>query len=112
MRNRKQNDCDIIKGDFEDLFGSIGECFDSAFDEKKSKMDVVGSIFGFGKSITKLGWHGTTCAVKHTPKAIATVADAKRKLTDGITEEYQKFQKEMKEDELNEKIKKLKKNSV
>ena len=109
MRRRKQSDCDIIKNDFEDLFGSLGDCFDTAFDEKKSKMQVVGSIFGFGKSVVKLGWHGTTCAVKHTPKAIATVANAKRELTDTITDEYQKFQKEMKEDELDKKIKRLKK---
>ncbi len=110
MRRKKRNDCDIIKNDFEDVFGSLGECFDTAFDKKKSKMQVVGSLFGFGKSVVKLGWHGGTCAVKHTPKAIATVADAKRKVTDGITEEYTKYQKELKEDALNEKIRRLKSN--
>ena len=109
MRRKKQSDCDIILNDVENVFGSIGDCLDATFDEKKSKIQVVGGLWGIGKSILKLGWHGGTCAVKHTPKAIATVADAKRKLTDGITEEYSKYQKELKEDALNEKIKRLKK---
>ena len=100
----KQNDCDVILNDIENIFGSIGDCLDTTFDEKKSKMQVVGSIFGIGKSIAKFGWDATSCAVKHTPKAIATVANAKRELTETITDEYQKYQKEMKERELEEKI--------
>ena len=107
--SQNKSDCDVILDDVDSLFGSIGNCFDTAFDEKKSKMQVVGSIFGLLKPASKLLWDGTSCAVRHTPKAIATVADAKRKLTDGITEEYAKYQKELKEDALNEKIKRLKK---
>ena len=110
MERRKRSDCDIIKNDFEDLFGNLGNCFDTAFDEKKSKMQTVDSIFIFGKSVLKLGFHGGTCVVKNTPKAIATVADAKRKLTDGISEEYAKYQRELKEDALDKKIKRLKNN--
>ncbi len=110
--SQKKNDCDVILDDVDSFFGSIGNCFDTAFDEKKSKMQVVGSIFGILKPASKLIWDGTSCAVKNTPKAIATVADAKRKLTDGITEEYTKYQKELKEDALDEKIRRLKNNSA
>ena len=105
---KKKGDCDVIKGDVENVFGSIGNCFDTALDEKKSKLQVFGSFCGIGVSLLKLGFDGTVCTVKYTPKAIATVADAKRKVIDGATDEYQKFQKEIKEDALNEKIKKLK----
>ena len=107
-RMKKKSDCDVIKGDVENVFGSIGNCFDAALDEKKSKLQVFGSFYGIGASLLKLGFDGTVCTVKHTPKALATVANVKRELTDNITDEYQKFQKEIKEDALNEKIKKLK----
>ncbi len=110
MRRKKQSDCDLLLNDVENVFGSLGSCLDSAFDEKKSKMDVVKGAFGFGKNLLKFGFNGTKCAVKHTPKAIAIVADVKRKVIDGPTEEYSKIQKEMKEDALNEKIKRLQKN--
>lgn len=106
--SKKKSDCDIILDDVENFFGSIGDCLDTALDERKSKMQVVGGVFGIGKSLLKFGWHGTTCVVKNTPKAIATVASAKRELTDALSEEYEKYQKEVKEDALNEKIKQLK----
>ena len=112
MRKKQKTDCDVILNDVENVFGSIGSCFDVAFDDKKSKMDVAKGIFGVGKNILKFGWDTGSCAVKHTPKAIATVADAKRKLVDGATEEYSKYQKELKEDALNEKIKQLKKGKI
>lgn len=108
MRNKKQNDFKLILNDVENVFGSISECIDVSLDEKKNKMQVVGSLFGIGKSVVKFGWDATSCAVKHTPKAIATVANAKRELTETITDEYQKFKKEMKEKELEEKIAQLK----
>ncbi len=108
ISGKKVNDCDVILNDVENIFGSIGRCLDTALDEKKSKMQVVGSLFGIGKSIAKFGWDATSCAVKHTPKAIATVANAKRELTETITDEYVKFQREMKEKELEDKIAHLK----
>ena len=107
MRKRRQSDCDIIMNDFENLFGSIGNCFDTVFDEKKSKMQAVGSLFGLGKSIVKTGWDTGSCAVKHTPKAIVTVAKYKREFVDSVTEEIGNIQKQMKEDALNDKIKRL-----
>lgn len=105
---RKKSDCEIIKGDFDNLFGSIGNCLETSLDDKKSKMQVVGSIFGIFGSTTKLLWHSTGCAVKKTPKAIATVANVKRELTEIITDDYQQYKKELKEEELNTKIKELK----
>ena len=111
MKKRRQSDCDVIKNDFENLFGSIGNCFDTVFDEKKSKMQVVGSLFGIGKSIAKTGWDTGSCAVKHTPKAIVTAAKYKREFVNSVTEEISKVQKQMKEDELDDQIKRLKHHS-
>ena len=111
MRKRKhtKTDCDLLLNDVENVFGSIGQCFDAAFDDKQSKMDVTKSIFGIGKNLLKFGFTGTTCIVKNTPKAIATVASVKRELTDTITDEYTKYQREQKEQALLEKIENLKK---
>ena len=106
-KKSKKSDCNIILDDVEGVFGSIGTCFDTIVDEKKSKMQVAGSFFGFLGSTTKLLWHGTGCAVKHTPKAVATVVAVKRELTETITEEHYKYQKEQKEMELEAQIKKI-----
>ena len=103
-----KSDCEIIKDDFGDFIGSIGECLETATDKNTSKLDVAGSIFGMGKNLLKLGFDGTVCAVKNTPKAIATVAYAKRKLIDAGTEEYYKVKKEREEQALEEKIRQLK----
>ena len=105
---QNKSDCEVIMEDVENVFGNIGNCLGAAFDDEKSKMDVTKSVFGIGKSLLKFGWHTTSCVVKHTPKAIATVANAKREFTDTITDAYQKYQKQIKEEELNEKIKQLK----
>ncbi len=107
-RQEKKSDCDVILNDVENVFGSIGSCVDAALDEKKSKMQVVGGLFGILGSTGKLLLRGTGCAIKHTPKALATVASVKRELTDTISDEYASYQKQLKEDALNEKIKQLK----
>jgi len=106
---KSESDCDILLNDVDNVFGSIGTCFDNVLDDRKSKMQVAGSVFGILGATTKFLFHGTTCVVKNTPKALATVANAKRELTDTIANEYQEYQKELKEDALNEKIKQLKK---
>ena len=108
MKDKKRTDSDLILYDIENVFGTIGNCLDNVLDEKKTKRQVVGGLFNISKSLIKLGVDGTKCIIKHTPKAIVTVTNAKRELTESITEEYSKYQKEMKEDALNEKIKKLK----
>ena len=108
MRRKQKSDCDILLNDVENVFGSVGDCFESAFDERQSKMDVAKGVFGIGKNLLRFGFNGTRCVVKHTPKAIATAADMKRKVIDGATEEYSKYQREMREDALNQKIKQLK----
>jgi hypothetical protein len=104
---KNQSDCDLLLNDAEQVFGDIGKCFDTAFDERKTKMQVVGSLFGASKSLLKFGWNAGSCAVKHTPKAVATVVAAKRELTETITEEYYKYQKEQKEMELEAQIKRI-----
>ena len=103
----KRSGCDILLDDAESVFKDIGGIFETAFDEKRSKWNLVSDLFRFGKSTTKLAWHGGSCIVKHTPKAIATVANAKRQLTDTITEEYARYQKEQKEEALEERIRQL-----
>ena len=104
---KRKSDCDLLLNDVEQVFGDIGKCFDTAFDERKTKMQVVGSLFGASKSLLKFGWDAGSCAVKNTPKAIVTVANAKRELVGTITEEIAKVQREAKEEELNDRIKKI-----
>ena len=104
----KKSDCEVIKNDFEDLFESINNCVDTAIDKNTTKLDVVGSLFGMGRNLLRLGFNGTVCAVKNAPKAVVTVANIKREITDTIEIEYQQHQKEIKEKELEDKILKLK----
>lgn len=105
----KKSDCDILLNDVENVFGSIGQCFEAVLDDRKSKMQVAGSVLGILGATTKFLFHGTTCVAKNTPKAIVTIANAKRELTDTISNEYQEFQKEQREIALDTKIKMLKK---
>ena len=115
-RNRKNigdfdmgmSDCEIIKEDAGELFGSIGECIETVSSKHTSKIDVAESVFGIGKSLLKLGFDGTVCAVKNTPKAIATVAAVKREVTDTLTLEYEKHQKREQKKALEEKIRMIK----
>ena len=104
----KKNDCDIIIDSLEDTFSDLGDCFESVFDSKNSKRGVFGSLFSFTKSLTKLTFNTTSCAIKQTPKVIVAVADVKRELINGIEKEINEFQKEQKENALNDKIKQLK----
>ena len=106
-KSKKKSDCDILMNDAESVFKDIGGFFETAFDERKSKWNLIGDLFKFGRSTAKLAWHGGSCIAKNTPKAIVTVAKVKRELTDTITEEYAKYQKEQKEEALEEKIRQL-----
>jgi len=112
MRRKQKSDCDLLLSDVENVFGSLGNCIDAAFDERQTKMDVAKGVFGIGKNLLKFGFNGTKCVVKHTPKAIATVASVKRELTDTIGEEYARYQKEQKEQALEEKIKQISRLSI
>lgn len=106
MANKK-SDCDILLNNTEDVFKDLGSCFESAFDEKKSKMSVVGSIFNLGKSLTRLTFNTGVCAVKNTPKVVVAVAAAKRELVNSIEEEIHEQQQQAKRDALDAKIKQL-----
>jgi hypothetical protein len=103
----KKTDCDVVIDNIENVFDSLGNCLESAIDDKKTKMNVMSSIFGLGKSLTKFAFHTTTCLVKNTPKAVVAVAAVKREIVTGIEEEYRDYQKQIKEDALDEKIKQL-----
>jgi len=107
IEQEKQSDCDILFDKFEGTIGDLGNCVDTLLDEKKTKMNVVGSLFSFGVSLTKFTFNVLGCAVKNTPKAIVTVAAVKREIVQEIESEYREYQKELKEDALNEKIKLL-----
>jgi 16S rRNA C1402 (ribose-2'-O) methylase RsmI len=102
-----KNDCDVLLTGVEDVVAGIGNCLESAFDSKKTKKNVVGSLFGLGKSLTKLAYNTTTCAVKNAPKAVVAVAAVKREVIMVIEEEINEYQKQKKEDALDEKIKQL-----
>ena len=104
----KVSDCDFLVDEVEHTFAHLGNCFDTMVDEKKTKMNVVGSIFSFGFSLTKLTLNVTGCAIKNAPKVVVAVADIKREIIETGTQEWNQYQKELKEDALNEKIKQLK----
>ncbi|GEM_PF-5885401 len=104
----KPSDCDFLLNEAEHTFVSLGKCFDTMLDERKTKVNVVGSIFSFGFLLTKLILNVAGCAIKNTPKAVVAIADIKREIIDAGTQEWSQYQKELKEDALNEKIKQLK----
>ncbi len=104
---KKKSDCDVLMDNAESMFDDLGNCFDTAFDDKKTKMNVVGSIFGLTKSIGKLALNTTGCAIKNAPKAVVAVAAAKRELITAIEEEIHEYNKKAKQDALDEKIKQL-----
>ena len=104
---KEKSDCDIIFDDAENMFNDLGNCFDTAFDKRKSKMNVVGSIFNLGKSLTKLTVNAGVYTIKNAPKAIVSVAAVKREVVTAITEEIHEHKKQVKIDTLNEKIKQL-----
>lgn len=105
-----KNDCDVLLDGAKDVFGNLENCFDSAFDDKKTKINVIGSIFGLGKSLTKLTFNAGCCIVKNTPKAVVAVASAKRELINAVEEEMREYDKQKKEEALDMKIKLLKQN--
>ena len=82
-------------------------CLNTVVDDKKTKMNVVGSIFKFGISLTKLTANVAGCAIKNTPKAVVAIAAIKRDIVDDIDSEYTQYQKKLKEDALNKKISEL-----
>ncbi len=83
----KKSDCDDLLNNAENVFDDLGNCLESTFDEKKTKMNVLGSIFSLGKSLTKLAVNAGVCAVKNTPKVVVVVASAKREIVTAIEEE-------------------------
>ena len=104
---KQKNDCDVIIDGIENTLGDLGHCFDSMIDEKQTKISVVTNIFKFGGTLTKLAFTTTSCVVKNVPKAVVTVAGAKREVVSAIENEWNQYQKEQKEDALNKRIKQL-----
>jgi len=108
---KRKSDCDIIMDDFGHLGNSLEKCFDTLADERKGKLKKVGSVMSVLGATGRLLWDGGSCAVKNTPKALATVASVKREVTETIVNEYQQYQKEVKQQELEERIRQLKINN-
>ncbi|MEA1892183.1 MAG: hypothetical protein U9N33_05660 [Campylobacterota bacterium] len=104
---KEQSDCDILIDGAEDSLKKLENCFDDAFDDKKTKMNVVGSIFGLGVSLTKLAFNATGCAIKNAPKAVVAVAAVKREIVQEIENEYNEHKKEQQKEALDEKIRQL-----
>lgn len=104
----KRSDCDTLLENAEGVVNSLGHCIDSVLDEKKTKMNVVGTVFGVGTSLTKLAFNLTGCAIKNPPKAIVAVAAVKRELISSATQEYSEYQKQQKKEALEAKILQLK----
>jgi len=108
VKHEAKSDCAVLEDNFINVFENLGECLDSVVDEKKTKMNVVGSLFGIVGSIGKLALNTTGCAIKNAPKAIVAVAAVKRELIEAGTQEWNKYQKQQKEEALHEKIMQLK----
>ena len=104
-----RSDCEILRDDFEGVFESLETCVETLVDERRGKGAVVGSLFGILGSTSKLLWHGTGCAIRHTPRALATVASVKREIVETVTEELRQIEKERREREIRERILELKK---
>jgi hypothetical protein len=109
--NQSRSDCEIIKEDFEGVVSQLGECVETVADEYKGKGAVVGSMLGVLGATTKLLWHGTGCAIRHTPRALAAAAAVKREIAEAITEELKKAERERREREIMKRIESLKKKS-
>lgn len=103
----KENDCDVLMTKAENTLHSLENCFDTMIDEKKTKMNVVGSVFSFGFSLTKLTFNVATCAVKNSPKAFVAVVAVKREIVSDIEDGYKQYKKEEKEKELTDKIRQI-----
>ena len=106
MSNLK-NDCNMILNSAEDVLVDLGHCIHSTVDKNKTKMNVVGSIYRLGKSITKLTFNTGYCAIKNTPKAVVAVASVKRELVHSIEKEIHHKKLEHKKDALDVKIKRF-----
>jgi len=102
-----KSDCDILLQSAEHSFGKLEQCIDTIVDKKKSKMQVLGSFFEFGYSVTKLLFKTTTCAAKNTPKAVVTVAAVKRDIVNAIDEEMREHKKRELQRTMDAKIKEL-----
>jgi len=107
VEQEQANNCDYLICKLEYTLDDLENCFNAVADEKKTKMNVVGSIFSFGFSLTKLTLNVAGCAIKNTPKAIVAVAAAKREIVTDLENGWNEYQIEQKEDALNEKIKQL-----
>jgi len=73
----------------------------------KNETTFLSILFEAIKLTFKILWL-TKFIIRHTPKAVVTVAKAKRELTDTLVNEYQNIQKHIREEELNAKIRALK----
>ena len=107
IEQTQNSDCDFLITKAENTIKSLENCFDAIINDRKTKMHVVGSLFNFGVSLTKLTLNVTGCAIKNTPKAIVTIAAVKREIVADLESEYNQYQKELKEEALNEKIRQL-----
>ena len=103
-----KSDCDLIVTDIEDIFSSFDNCFDMLVDDKKSKMNVTGGVFGFAKSLTKLAVTLTSCAIKNAPKAIVTAAVLKKEVVHNLSIAAHEGQKEFNKFALDLKIQQFK----
>jgi hypothetical protein len=107
LEENRPSDCDVLIGKAEHTLNNLENCIDTVFDNKKTKLNVIGSIFRFTFSLTKLTFSATTCAIKNTPKVVVAVAAVKREIVADLENNWNQYQKEQQEEALNEKIKQL-----
>jgi len=107
MQKKDKHSCDILVNDIENTFENLGYFFDALADDKKTKMKVVESLFKVFGNFIKFVWHSIFFTIKYTPKAIVSIANVKHEIVDEILNSHNEYNRQFKENALNEKIKKL-----
>jgi hypothetical protein len=102
---------DEFKGGVEEVFNDLGVCVNDTINIKEKKYGVIKSIFNLSGSITKLAFKSASAVVINTPKAVVAISDIKNVLVDSVEEGVREYNKQQKENCLDEKIRQLKINS-
>ena len=97
--------CNIF-GKIGNVFENLGDCVEAIVDNRKK--DALKSVFGIGKSVVGLTIETTSCVIENTPKVVSTIRDIKQDIVSEIEDGINDYQKQKKEQLLEDKIKMLK----
>ena len=78
----KKDNCKVIIDDFGNVFGDVGDCLTTVFDENKKTSGLFGNLFSLTKSVSRLTFDVGSCVVKNTPKAINAIKHEVEKINE------------------------------